>query len=243
MQKTNIYMLKEGSILSESSHYIVIAEPIGGAVSVKHIESNTVVRLGLDYVKDLIDSGDQFTHEVKVGKEDKLWTQKQIDAIIDIHDSQWCKDNNVVKGVTPRVGDIRVKGIRTIWESIHSQQVFTVCFKKTEKNKTKKAIKEEMDAQQQTAIALIDKAKQQKKSMAEAYKVALEFVQNNPIKDYIEGESRVLRGYKIQFNSRDGRYDCIDLDIDGTNGESSIRPVNINTIEYLIFDGVKYIVE
>ena len=29
MQKTNINMLKEGSILSESSHYIVLGTPVG----------------------------------------------------------------------------------------------------------------------------------------------------------------------------------------------------------------------
>ena len=235
MSKTNINILKEGSILSESSHYIVLGTPVGGAVTVKHIESNTSVRLGLDYIKDLIDSGDQFTNEVKVGKEDKLWTKKQIDEAI--------SKNEFSAAPIPNVGDVRIKGIRTIWESIHSQQVFTVCFKKADKNKTKKAIKEELEVQQVYAISLIDKAKQQKKSMAEAYKIALEYVQNNPIKDYIEGESRILRGYKIQFNSRDGKYDCIDLDIDGTNGDNSIRPVNINTIEYLIFNGVKYIVE
>ena len=236
MQKTNINMLKEGSILSESSHYIVLGTPVGGAVTVKHVESNTNVRLGLDYIKELIDSGDQYITEVKVGKEDKFWTQKQIDDYI--------QSPSYLTGTDiPKVGDVRVKGIRTIWENIHSQQVFTVCFKKADKNKTKKAIKEEFESQQVYAISLIDKAKQQKKSMAEAYKIALEYVQNNPIKDYIEGESRILRGYKIQFNSRDGKYDCIDLGIDGTNGDNSIRPVNINTIEYLIFNGVKYIVE
>lgn len=236
MQKTNINMLKEGSILSESSHYIVLGTPVGGAVTVKHVESNTNVRLGLDYIKELIDSGDQYITEVKVGKEDKFWTQKQIDDYI--------QSPSYLTGTDiPKVGDIRVKGIRTIWENIHSQQVFTVCFKKADKNKTKKAIKEEFESQQVYAISLIDKAKQQKKSMAEAYKIALEYVQNNPIKDYIEGESRILRGYKIQFNSRDGKYDCIDLGIDGANGDNSIRPVNINTIEYLIFNGVKYIVE
>lgn len=241
MQKTNINMLKEGSILSESSHYIVLGTPVGGAVTVKHVESNTSVRLGLDYIKELIDSGDQYITEVKVGKEDKFWTQKQIDDLIAKEGIDYVLAQ--ANGKMPLVGDVRVKGIRTIWENIHSQQVFTVCFKKADKNKTKKAIKEEFESQQVYAISLIDKAKQQKKSMAEAYKIALEYVQNNPIKDYIEGESRILRGYKIQFNSRDGKYDCIDLGIDGTNGDNSIRPVNINTIEYLIFNGVKYIVE
>ena len=52
-----------------------------------------------------------------------------------------------------------------------------------------------------------------------------------------------LRGYKIQFESRDGRYDCVDMDITKTDKESGVRPVNINTIKYLIFDGVKYVVE
>lgn len=79
--------------------------------------------------------------------------------------------------------------------------------------------------------------------MATAYKEALEFVQSNPIKDYTEGEDRVLRGFKIQFVSRDGRYDCVDMDITKTDKESGIRPVNILTIKWLIFNGVKYIVE
>lgn len=66
---------------------------------------------------------------------------------------------------------------------------------------------------------------------------------NNPVLPYEEGEDRVLRGYKIQFESRDGRYNCIDMDIQQTDKESGVRPVNINTIKYLIFDGVKYVVE
>lgn len=84
------------------------------------------------------------------------------------------------------------------------------------------------------ATSMIDKAKRQKKSMATAYKEALEFVQSNPIKDYTEGEDRVLRGFKIQFVSRDGKYRCKDT------GE---RLVNINTISQLIYNGVKYTVE
>lgn len=42
---------------------------------------------------------------------------------------------------------------------------------------------------------------------------------------------------------RDGRYDCVDMDITKTDKESGIRPVNILTIKWLIFNGVKYIVE
>lgn len=134
-------------------------------------------------------------------------------------------------------------GIRSIFEGIHSSEVFTVVFKKQDKKKTKKQVKEEQERQIQDAIALIEKAKSQKKSMAAAYAEALTFIQQNPVKDYIEGESRTLRGYKVQFQSRDGRYDCVDMDIEKTEKESGVRPVNINTIESLIYKGVKYVVK
>lgn len=57
---------------------------------------------------------------------------------------------------------------------------------------------------------------------------------------YEDGEDRVLRGFKIQFESRDGRYNCVDMDIEDNN---NIRPVNINTIKWLIIGGTKYVVE
>ena len=79
--------------------------------------------------------------------------------------------------------------------------------------------------------------------MAVAYKEALEYIQNNPIKDYIEGEDRVLRGYKMQFVSRDGKYKCKDMDIPVTEKETGERLVNINTIKVLVVNGIKYVVE
>lgn len=134
-------------------------------------------------------------------------------------------------------------GIRTIFEEIRSSEVFTVVFKKQDKKKTKKQIKDEQEKQVQDAIALIERAREQKKSMAAAYAEALTFIQQNPVRDYTEGESRTLRGYKIQFQSRDGRYDCVDMDIERTGKENGIRPVNINTIESLIYKGIKYVVK
>ena len=134
-------------------------------------------------------------------------------------------------------------GIRTIFESIKSSEVFTVVFKTQDKAKTKKQFEVEKEEQKTKAIEIIDKAKRQKKSMAVAYKEALEFIQNNPVKDYIEGEDRVLRGYKMQFVSRDGKYKCMDMDIERTEKETGERLVNINTISQLIYNGVKYIVE
>lgn len=132
-------------------------------------------------------------------------------------------------------------GIRTIFDKIKSSEVFTVVFKKQDKPKTKKAFEAEREEQREKAVAMIEKAKKDKKSMAVAYKEALSFIQDNPIKDFTEGEDRTLRGYKIQFVSRDGRYDCIDMDL--LDEESHIRPVNINTIKELIYNGIKYVVE
>lgn len=134
-------------------------------------------------------------------------------------------------------------GIRTIFENIHGGQVFTVCFKKQDKPKSKKKIQEEIDAIVNMFSEKIDKVKSQKKGVSEAAKSLVNTLISKPILPYEEGEDRILRGYKIQFTSRDGRYDCVDMDIERTEKESGIRPVNINTIKYLIYNGVKYVVK
>lgn len=131
-------------------------------------------------------------------------------------------------------------GIRTIFEGIKSSEVFTVAFIKQDSPKTKKVIETEMEEVRKHALDMINKAKTAKKSMAKAYEEALEYVQKNPVLDYVPGEKRVLRGYKMQFVSRDGKYRCLDMDI--TSG-SAERLVNINTITELVYNGVKYIVE
>lgn len=134
-------------------------------------------------------------------------------------------------------------GIRSIWENIHSGQVFTVCFKKQDKPKSKTKLNKEIEALSQMLVEEIDRVKAQKKGVADTAKKFINELIKHPILPYEEGEDRVLRGYKIQFESRDGRYDCVDMDITKTDKESGIRPVNINTIKWLIFNGVKYIVE
>ena len=134
-------------------------------------------------------------------------------------------------------------GIRSIFENIHSSQVFTVCFKKQDKPKSKRKLQEEIDAIVEQFSNGIDRVKNSKKGVANAAKYFIAELINNPVLPYEEGEDRVLRGYKVQFASRDGRYDCVDMDFVMTDKESGIRPVNINTIKYLIFDGVKYVVK
>ena len=134
-------------------------------------------------------------------------------------------------------------GIRTIFEGIHSGQVFTVCFKKQDKPKSKKKLNEEIDHLVNQFSEDIDRVKASKKGVAEKAKQLITELIKEPNLPYEEGEDRILRGYKIQFESRDGRYDCVDMDIEKTEKESGIRPVNINTIKWLIFNGVKYIVK
>lgn len=132
-----------------------------------------------------------------------------------------------------------VLGIRSIWENIHSHQVFTVCYKKQDKKLSGRTLAHLRDEQITTALNAIEKAQKDKKGVSEEARKQLIELQNNPILPVLEGEERVLRGYKIQFHSRDGKYDCVDMDLTGDN----IRPVNINTIQWLIFNNVKYVVE
>lgn len=204
-----INQLKQGSIISESSHYIV-NKVSGSSAWLTHFESGEEVQIGMSYLKDCTNSADLFETTVKVTKEDK-------------------KDGTL--------------GIRSIWENIHSGQVFTVCFKKQDKPKSKRKLQEEINAIVEQFSNSIDTVKNNKKGVANAAKNLITELVNSPVLPYEEGEDRVLRGYKIQFESRDGRYDCIDMDITKTDKESGIRPVNILTIKWLIFNGVKYIVE
>lgn len=204
-----IIQLKQGSIISESSHYIV-NKVSNSTAWLTHFESGEEVQIGMSYLKHYTDSADFYNEEVKVTKEDK-------------------KDGTL--------------GIRSIWENIHSGQVFTVCFKKQDKPKSQKKLNAEISSLIESFSNEIDNVKNNKKGVANCAKQLIEELVNNPILPYEEGEERVLRGYKIQFSSRDGRYDCVDMDITRTDKESGIRPVNINTIKWLIFDGIKYTVE
>ena len=204
-----INQLKQGSIISESSHYIV-NRVSGSNAWLTHFESGEEVQIGMSYLKNYTNSADLYDTTVEVTKEDK-------------------KDGTL--------------GIRSIWENIHSGQVFTVCFKKQDKPKSKRKLQEEIDAIVEKFSNGIDRVKNSKKGVASASKYFITELVNNPVLPYEEGEDRVLRGYKVQFESRDGRYNCIDMDIQQTDKEFGIRPVNINTIKYLIFGGVKYVVE
>lgn len=130
-------------------------------------------------------------------------------------------------------------GIRSIWENIHSQQVFTVCYQKQSKKLSSRTLAHLRDEQLSLALKAIEEAQKSKKGVLDEACKQLKELQNNPILPILEGNERILRGYKVQFHSRDGKYDCLDMDLEKDN----IRPVNINTIKWLIFNGIKYIVE
>ena len=132
-------------------------------------------------------------------------------------------------------------GIRSIWENIYNTKVFTVCFKKQDTKKSNKQFTTEVNALAEQMCKEIDQVKASKKGVADWAKKTLHALMSNPIPKIVEGEDRVLRGYKIQFESRDGKYQCIDMDI--KDPENNVRLVNINTIKWLIIDNTKYIVQ
>ena len=132
-------------------------------------------------------------------------------------------------------------GIRSIWENIYNNKVFTVCFKKQDTKKSNKQFTIEVNALAEQMCKEIDQVKASKKGVADWAKKTLHALMSNPIPKIVEGEDRVLRGYKIQFESRDGKYQCIDMDIE--DPENNVRLVNINTIKWLIIDNIKYIVQ
>ena len=132
-------------------------------------------------------------------------------------------------------------GIRSIWENIYNNKVFTVCFKKQDTKKSNKQFTTEVNALAEQMCKEIDQVKASKKGVADWAKKTLHALMSNPIPKIVEGEDRVLRGYNIQFESRDGKYKCIDMNIE--DPENNVRLVNINTIKWLIIDNIKYIVQ
>ena len=128
-----INQLKKGSVISESSHYIV-ENILGSTATLIHFESGQQVQISTVYLASYTNSADLYDNEVKVGKEDK-------------------KDGTL--------------GIRSIWENIHSGQVFTVCFKKQDKLKSNKKFNEEVQEIAAKVCEEIDKVKSSKKGVAE----------------------------------------------------------------------------
>lgn len=226
--KINIAEVEVGDVFSEETIFSCV-EKLSDSVKMKHLKTGEIVTLNNKYVEDLLKTADQFSHVETVGKENKLWTQKQLD------DAE--KKGEDISNL--KVGDLRLKGIKSLWEEITTSQVFTVCFKKKDTPLSNKKLQELKDAQIVKVLEDLEKTSKQKKGILDKAKEILTYIQSNPILPFEEGEERLLRGYKLQFKSEDGFYQVKDLDIE-TNNE---RLVNINSIVYLVFNGVKFVVE
>lgn len=198
--------------------------------------------------------GDIFSeesHYIVVGKTFKGMTFRHVESNTEVTiDNNYIEkllksadQFNEVKEVTKEDKKDGTPGIRTIFENIHSGQVFTVTFKKQDTPKSAKKFNAEVDEIVKKACEEIDKVKSSKKGVAEWAKNTIYALMQNPVSKIEEGEMRTLRGFKLQFNSRDGKYRCLDMDIERTNKETGERFVNINTITELIYNGVKYIVK
>ena len=239
--KVDLKDVRTGDVFSESSHYVYLGNKQEKNASGKletlhqfrHLESNQTINLDDKYVTQLLQTADQFHSTVEVGREDKYWTAKQITEAA--NKGELPADTNV------REGDVRVKGIRSIWADIHTEKVFTVCFNKQGKDLTAKALKEAKNKQLQQAVTeILSTLTSSSKTIEDVVKN----IQENPVVSTLPGEERQLRGYKIQFSSTNGFYDVIDMDIaDPDKKGLNIRKVNINEINWLVTDGVKYLVK
>lgn len=231
-KKINLAEVEDGDIFSEASHYVFNGKKEGERYQFLHLESGNVVNLTNNYVENLLQTADQYAVEVEVGREDKHWTAKQIQE--DVKKGLLKADHEI------RVGDVRQKGIRTIWSEIHSAQVFTVNFNKQSKELSQQAQDTARAVQLQGALASIMEAQKNKKGVAKVAEEAIKNIQANPIIPIEKGEERKLRGYKTQFESITGHYNVIDMDIRGGNAQ---RQVNVTEINWLVYNNVKYIVK
>ena len=135
--KLNIQEMQKGHKFSELSHYTLISKETDHC-TFKHHASGKEVVLANNYILNYIKNEEQYQTEIVVGREDKLWTANQIEKGISNEDF---KRKNA-----PIEGSLRQLGIRTIWENIHSAQVFTVCYEANSKETSKELKKRREEA-------------------------------------------------------------------------------------------------
>lgn len=228
----NLSEVESGDIFSEQSHYTFDSIAPNGKYKFLHLESdNMPVYLDKLYVTELLQTADQFMIEIEVGLEDKKWTAKQI------------SEAKFTSGNEPRVGDVRQKGILSIWDDINSQQVFTVNFNKIATETSDKKVNELKDKQLQDALSAIAIAAKAKKGVATAAAKAIKDIQDNPVTAMTKGDERTLRGYKVEFSSINGAYGVVDMEIALKEPHKAKRQVYVRNINWLGIGGVKYIVK
>jgi hypothetical protein len=218
----NIKDIQIGDVFSETM-YASVTQINKDTIDFKHQGTGETITLSHAYVEKMLSSADQYEEgkEVKVGIEDKLWTAKQIaDA----------------KRTDVQVGDLRVPGLKTIWDGIGST-VFCVEFTKKATPLSKKAYDLAVQAKMDEVAEAIEKAQRNKKGVGNVAKEEVLKLINNPILNHIPGEVRTMRAYKLQHTSTDGQYAVMDMD----KGEK--RSVNLPTVSCIVVNSVKYVKE
>ncbi len=230
--------IKTGDTFSELSTYVV-NDVKGQKIDFLHVESNSPVRIDFSYIQDCMVSGEQFDSTVTVGLQDKYHTAKTVEEAIK---SGKFKNEEEF----PQVGQVRLKGIQTIFKEIPFKHVFTAVYRKkgtelTEKQLATKKAKLVLDA-----VARLETIKKQKKGVLDASKEEFMKLLDTNIESYTPGEKRTFHGHKLGGGSATGFYSVKDLKFpDGVSADvtKNTRLLNINTLEELIVDGVKYILE
>lgn len=111
----------------------------------------------------------------------------------------------------------------------------TVCFVKKSTEKTKKAFEAEKNAKiEEIKSATLDKVSDLLSDLIE-----------NPISKVIPGEERVMKGRHYGSIDELGRVQFVDMELEKGTGSSDarMRQVDPRTIQYLIINGVKYILK
>ena len=194
----------------------------------KNLSDGTLVNISEEYAAKFFTSASDFSSTVVVGKEDKLWTAKQI--------AEAEKKGEDMSNVN--VGDLRLKGMKTLWNEIGSMP-FTVTYQKVGKKLSEKAFQKKTEELAAKMLAEIEAAQVSKKGVKDAATKCITEVLANPPARYEQGEMRTLVGTKIQYSSEDGFYQVKDFE--ATDGNA--RTVNINTIESLVYKDVCYMLE
>ena len=224
---SNIKDIQVGDCFSETVHFkYVKPSDTKGMLIFKNLKDQNNYNVSADYAEQFFSFGEQYDKEIKVGKLDKYWTQKQINAAVAKGELQ---EHEV------RAGDVRLEGMKTIWDNIRDKTVFTVVFRKKDTELSQRAYLAALEAQRNEFADFIDKAYSQKKGVKKAAMSAFSQVQNNPVLKVVPGELRTLTGYKTQFNSKDGSYKVFDMEIEQE------RQLNLDRVESIIINNVKYI--
>lgn len=215
---------------AEVSYYTVLETVNNGhKFKVVNRKNGETAIIGKDYMDMFCTNPYDFDEVIEIGKRDKLWTANQLEATMFASGQE-----------KPRVGDVRVPGIETVWNSIGKGDIFTAVFRKQDEKLSKKEVARLKEEQTQKVVSAVRSATVD--NFLSTIEGIIEEIQANPVLDHKPGELRTLVGYKVQFSSPDGFYQVVDLEKEGNGGKPNAS-VNINTLEELIINRKKYIVK